>query len=327
MPEPNTPNVGLIVPNTGDQVGTWGSASINPDMVAIDGLFGGSQTVSVTGGSLSLGLPSGSISPTAGPTQSQNSHIYFTGTLTSNQTVVLGMPGRYSFINNCGNAFLYYLQIASSNGGATVGLPPGEFHMVFHDGTNVYMLDLPHIGAHVNLSVSATYIGYPIWMYAFPNFPYLIRDGSVYNISQYPILGQWLGATFGGNGSSTFAVPDSRARADIAYDTGNTGRLSGASGVTGTTMGSNGGSEFLQSHNHSASVSDPGHLHAISPQAAQNVSGGGNNPPPSLLSNPGASQTQTATTGISVSIGSNGSGDSQNVQPSIVSYLPFIRAG
>lgn len=36
---------------------------------------------------------------------------------------------------------------------------------------------------------------------------WLLCDGSVYNISSYPSLGAHLGATYGGNGSTTFAVP------------------------------------------------------------------------------------------------------------------------
>ena len=39
MAEPQTVNGGLIVPNTGDLVGTWGSAALNPDFVAVDGFL------------------------------------------------------------------------------------------------------------------------------------------------------------------------------------------------------------------------------------------------------------------------------------------------
>lgn len=49
MTEPTTPNTGFYVPNTGDQVGTWGSLSINPDFIAIDGMLGGTQTIALAG--------------------------------------------------------------------------------------------------------------------------------------------------------------------------------------------------------------------------------------------------------------------------------------
>ena len=43
MAEPTTINKALIVPNTGDLPGTWGSAAINPDLSAIDGMLGGAR--------------------------------------------------------------------------------------------------------------------------------------------------------------------------------------------------------------------------------------------------------------------------------------------
>lgn len=44
-------------------------------------------------------------------------------------------------------------------------------------------------------------ISRPGWLYC---------DGTVYNIADHPDLGAYLGATFGGNGTTTFAVPDLR---------------------------------------------------------------------------------------------------------------------
>jgi microcystin-dependent protein len=41
---------------------------------------------------------------------------------------------------------------------------------------------------------------------------WLLEDGSVYNISTYPALGALLGNRFGGNGTTTFAVPPSLNR-------------------------------------------------------------------------------------------------------------------
>jgi microcystin-dependent protein len=38
-------------------------------------------------------------------------------------------------------------------------------------------------------------------------------DGDVLNIQQYPALASILGTTYGGNGSTTFALPDLRDRA------------------------------------------------------------------------------------------------------------------
>src|SRR6478735_6006493 len=41
---------------------------------------------------------------------------------------------------------------------------------------------------------------------------YLLCDGTIYPISSYPKLAAVLGATYGGDGVTTFAVPDCRGR-------------------------------------------------------------------------------------------------------------------
>jgi len=48
---------------------------------------------------------------------------------------------------------------------------------------------------------------------------WLLCDGTVYPISSYPKLAAVLGATYGGDGSTTFAVPDCRGR--VTAGTGN----------------------------------------------------------------------------------------------------------
>jgi microcystin-dependent protein len=49
---------------------------------------------------------------------------------------------------------------------------------------------------------------------------YLLCDGTIYNITDYPILGPLLGATFGGNGTTTFAVPDLIRRVPVGAGAG-----------------------------------------------------------------------------------------------------------
>jgi acyl-CoA synthetase (AMP-forming)/AMP-acid ligase II len=95
MTEPTTVNVGYIVPNTGDLPGTWGTAALNPDLVALDGFQGGVQVISVTGSPITLTAPAGfTAAPGAGPNQSQNAVLRFTGTQTANVTVGLPLPGQ-----------------------------------------------------------------------------------------------------------------------------------------------------------------------------------------------------------------------------------------
>jgi len=69
------------------------------------------------------------------------------------------------------------------------------------------------------------YVG-EIRMFAFPRTPvgWLACDGAFYDISQYETLYALLGTTFGGNGQSTFAVPDLRGR--VAVNMGQAPKLS-----------------------------------------------------------------------------------------------------
>jgi microcystin-dependent protein len=48
---------------------------------------------------------------------------------------------------------------------------------------------------------------------------WLVRDGAVYNVADYPNLAAALGSTFGGDGVTTFAVPDARGRTDVGVGT------------------------------------------------------------------------------------------------------------
>ena len=49
---------------------------------------------------------------------------------------------------------------------------------------------------------------------------WLFCDGSVLDIAQYNALYALIGTTYGGNGSTTFAVPDLRGRLPIGLGTG-----------------------------------------------------------------------------------------------------------
>ena len=67
----------------------------------------------------------------------------------------------------------------------------------------------------MSMRVSTT----PVWMQACSVAPYLIKDGSLYSTASYPALAQYLGSTYGGNGLTTFGLPDEPARARIGLDT------------------------------------------------------------------------------------------------------------
>ena len=328
-----TNNVALIIPATGADVGAWGTSVINVNMQALDGIVGGFATISLSvATTIALSLPAGSLTPGAGPNQSENCLIKLSGTLTGNAILQLGMPREYMFDNRC-TVGAFYVQVAPATGtGTAVGLPPGQKVKVHYDGTNVDYVDTLPVGAALDLH---GFTALPAWMSACSTSPFLIKDGSIYTVSIYPQLGAILGSTFGGNGITTFGVPDERARARIGYDNipaasnATAARLTGAvAGFAGNVMGTSGGDQNPQQHTHTSA----GHNHPTTSGTAYAgttfvgsvlFSGGGASTPISLPTN-----LLNATTGMGTAvIASSGSGAAGNVPPSIVSFLPLIKTG
>ena len=313
MVEPVTVNRALIVPNTGDLAGTWGSAAINPDMVAIDGMLGGFTTISLTNAPVTLSVPAGfTATPSAGPTQSQNAILTFTGTLTGNCTITFPMPGFYIVENLC-VVGAYYVALASSSPGEIVCAPPGEATHVYCNGIDVKYVDLGRVGSYLDLAATAV----PAWISNCTVPPYLNCDGSTFSAVTYPALGAYLEGT---------TLPDLRGRSRAALNQG-TGRITTAgSGVDGNTLLSAGGAQnetIGQTNlpNYNLSVTDPGHAHTVS--LISNLSG---TPSGGGTQSGGSTSTSTSTTGISVAL--NGGGNPLTTLPPVtISGLTLIRAG
>lgn len=100
-------------------------------------------------------------------------------------------------------------------------------------GTNIYS-SVPVPGA---LSVLPTG---SIMPWASQNIPvgFLLCDGQIYNISDYPALADILGKGFGGDGINTFAVPNLQGKAVFGYQAGDShfGAL-GKSGGSASMVG------------------------------------------------------------------------------------------
>src|ERR1035437_731783 len=237
MVEPVTVNRALIIPNTGDLSGTWGSAALNPDFVAIDGMLGGFVTVSLTNANVVLTVPASfTATPSAGPTQSQNALITFTGTLSGNCVITLPMPGYYIVENLC-VVGAYYVALSSVAPGKIICIPPGEATHVFCNGVDVKYVDLGRIGSYLDLAVTTV----PTWITTCTVPPYLNCDGSAFSAVTYPALAAYLGGT---------TLPDSKGRSRFALDQGS-GRITTAgSGVDGTTLLASGGNQLMQAHDH-----------------------------------------------------------------------------
>jgi len=216
-------------------VGTW-DVPVNSDFSAIDGYFGGVQTISVNSSTITLTAPGGSSTPSGGPTQAQNAVLRFTGALTSNQFVVLPMPGYYIVENLAtGNPGFVLAFKSLTGGGRQICVDYGETIHIYNDGVNVKFVNFGRIG-HIEMWAGLSAM--PSWVNACSLPPYLLCDGGTYNFSDFPYLGQRLGATFGGNGVTTFSVPDLRGRVALPYDSTGARITAPICGINGQVLGS-----------------------------------------------------------------------------------------
>ncbi len=233
MVNPTTVNVGIIVPLTGADVDTWGAVDVNPNMVAIDGMIAGVQTIGLTNVPVTLTKPAGfAPTPGGGPTQAQNSTLRFTGILTANILVTMSLPGKYIIENRTTGNFT--IQFTANPAGLRVAVPRGARSLVYNDGTDAYLIDGAVPG---KMEMWAGLSAVPVWVGFCTAKPWLLCDGSVYNFADFPALAAQLLGTFGGNGISTFAVPDLRGRVPLAYDGTGTRITVAGCGINGQTLG------------------------------------------------------------------------------------------
>lgn len=220
MPDPTTVNVALIIPLTGSDVGTWGAVALNPDFISIDGFQGGVVTVGVSNVPVTLTAPAGAITPSPGPTQSQNAVLRFTGNLTGNVQITLPLPGYYIVENLTTGAFV--LSFRGVGAGEVIGIEQGSVQHIYNDGTNVRFVNLPPVGSYLDVCDAAV----PAWISACTKPPYLNCNGTTFSAGTYP----YLNAKLGGN-----TLPDLRGVSRYSLNQG-TGRITSAgSGLDGDT--------------------------------------------------------------------------------------------
>ncbi len=140
-------------------------------------------------------------------------------------------------------------------------------------------------------------------------------DGQLLPISQYTALFSLLGTTYGGDGRTTFGLPDLRGRAPIHTGQG--------PGLTNRILGSRGGSETntlttlqMPSHNHTALININNTAPADSGNPTGNVFARSSNLIYEDTNAPSLGQTMNAAT---VSVGNTGGGQAvNNMQPYLV---------
>lgn len=333
MADPQTGNVGLEIPLRGADVGTW-DLPVNGDFTAIDGLFGGVQTVGLSNAPVTLTSPYSvnSPNPAPGPTQAQNAVIIFTGALSANVTVTLPIPCVQTAINNTTGNFLVTLRAAGT--GDVIAIPQGASCRIYNDGENVAFIEGIE-GRPGKLEFEGGEIALPAWMAACTKRPFLWCDGSIYNFSDYPALGAKYGSKFGGNGITTFGVPDLSGRIPLPYDKTGTRITTAGCGINGQTIGAAGGAQTntlvtgnLPPYTPTGNVplADPGHKHTYQRDTGPLQGGGGG---AGGVINQQTTDVSSSTTGITASfVGASQGGTStpiSNVQPAIVAGVWLVK--
>ena len=224
MTTPTTTNRSLYVPTRGSEVGTW-DTPINANFTAIDTLFGGVTSISVSSSNVTLNT-----------SQTQNAIIRLTGTLSANIDVIFPtVAAIYTVENLTTGAFYVRCKMASGN---AIGIPQGVPTQVFTDGTDTKFWAPPMPGTYWDYAGGTV----PAWITACTVQPWVSCDGSAISRTTYAYLYSILGTTWGvGDGSTTFNLPDLRNRSRVSVGGG---RLTSAgSGVDGSTVGSVGGAQ------------------------------------------------------------------------------------
>lgn len=312
----------MAIPLRGSDPGTW-DLPLNSDFVAFDGFQGGVQPLTLSNAPITLTVPAGfTAAPTGGPTQAQNAVLRLTGAMTGPVTITLPMPGYYIVENLTTGNFVVTLQAVTAT--QVIGIDQGMCQHVYNDGANVRFVNLGETG---KMEFWTGYIAIPAWVTACTKPPYLLCDGTAtYNFATYPYLGARYGANFGGNGVTTFGVPDMRGRVPLAYDGTGTRITAGVSGINGQTIGAAGGDQNTQLHTHTFAGTP----------ATITVSGTGigvgqftgPSTPNSIIIVQGNGSAGTAS-GPYTPAGTNtnfGAGASQNIPPAQVAGIWVVRA-
>lgn len=294
MADPQTTNILLSIPVRGSDVGVW-DVPVNGDFTALDGYLGGVATVAVASAPVTLTSPSGVPTPGAGPTQAQNAVLRCTGAMSSGVTITLPLPGYYIVENLTTAAFV--LSFRAIGAGQVIAVDQGETQHVYNDGTNVKFVNFGRVG-HIEMWAGLSVM--PAWVAACTVPPFLLCDGSVYNFATYPYLGARLLGNFGGNGITTFGVPDLRGRAQLPYDGTGTRITAAGCGINGQTLGA--------SQDKQTNTLLTGNLPPYTPSGSSAFSGGNVSIPQQGFAGSGSPQTSAFSQGSN-----NGGGTVLNV--------------
>jgi hypothetical protein len=327
MPSTYSPDLRVELIANGEKTGTWGTITNSNLGTILEDAISGLATVSIISSAQALTVQDGS------PDEARNAAVTVTTTTTANFSVfVPPVTKLYTFTNASAYVATVYASTVAGNttaAGTGVAIPAGKSILVRCDGTNI-VDQLNHVvgalGVGGNLAVGGTlavtgtgaFTGAVSGPTAAPgtNTTQLATTAFVNAalIASYPI-GSVYTSTVSTNPATLFGFGTW-----VAFGAGRVLIGDGGGFAAGATGGS--ANAVIVSHTHTATVTDPGHLHTFG-------SGGGSGPPyyPTIEVDGNGTRlynslTDTATTGISVANSTAGvSGTNANLQPYIVVYM------
>jgi microcystin-dependent protein len=283
----------------GDNIDAWGNVLNTGVFELVDEALDGVTTIAITG---NVTLSSANYATD----QARRRILRLTGSPGASYIVTIPGVEKYYLVHNTTNAAQ---QLKA--GGLAASVPSNTLTVVYCDGTDSYA---PSATINTAIGSVVDFAGLVV-----PS-GWLLCYGQAISRITFSSLFQVISTTYGvGNGTTTFNVPDLRGRAVFGKDDmggAAASRVTVASGSSGAAMGGAGGSQLVQLHGHTATVNDPGHVHL------------GYRPATGSLLNPASANTnsdgvlqatgQSATTGITVSNSTYGSGNAQNMPPFMI---------
>lgn len=322
MADPTTVNRGFFIPTRGSDPGTW-DVPLNANWSGLDNMLGAPNAISASAGTITLTTD-----------QISFGTLFLSGTLSGDATLLFPtVQGWWTIYNGC-TVGAFALYVASGTGTTRIGIPPGEFVDVLINNNTPYYRSFGRVNG---IEIWAGYSAVPRWCTGSTVPPYVLAGGLTYNFSVYPFSGATLGSSFGGDGITTFGVPDLRGRVALPYD-GTGARITSAiCGINGQTLGAAGGNQNVAQHahtyNNTTANENQSHAHAYTApigSAVVNLQGGSTYTNVYVNTSPAASlvtgaENQNHNHNYSGTTATYGSGSSANIQPAQVTGIAVIR--
>ena len=306
-------NLAIELMGAGDQAGNWGSTTNTNLGTLIEQAISGVVTQAMVDADQTITIPNGATGV------ARNMFIECTGALTAARSLIVPTNKKLYFISNATTGGFAITVKVSGQTGVSVPAAAKIVLVMNSAGTDIVTATNYMTGATFP---SPTLTGTPVAPTASPgtNTTQIATTAFVTTGLQaaYPIGSIYLSTVatnpntlFGFGTWVAYGTGRMLISADATYTAGSTG---GAATTTLITAN-------LPAHTHTATVTDPGHLHSVNARAYQhpapgsdiNMDGAGGDAAPN---------TNTATTGITVTNSSTGSGTAATtISPYIAVYM------